>query len=189
MKTKDLELLSSYLDRALGPAEMRRLEQRLQADPELRAALEALRATRDMLRQLPRRRAPRSFAPFPSSGCAASPFAALLSASAMEHGADGLPGGDLADSASHPSPTVVHRLHGCACGDGDRFGSGAAASCSLPAGDCAIAGPAGGRGRIASCHRLAADDCRPASGNSDATGRDAQRGDNARIPGPPCRRT
>jgi hypothetical protein len=62
MKTKDLELLSSYLDRALGPAEMRRLEQRLQADPELRAALEALRATRDVLRQLPRRRAPRSFA-------------------------------------------------------------------------------------------------------------------------------
>jgi hypothetical protein len=61
MKTKDLELLSSYLDRALGPAEMRRLEQRLQADPELRAALEALRATRDVLRQLPRRRAPRSF--------------------------------------------------------------------------------------------------------------------------------
>ncbi len=61
MKTKDLELLSSYLDSALGPAEMRRLEQRLQADPELRAALEALRATRDVLRQLPRRRAPRSF--------------------------------------------------------------------------------------------------------------------------------
>ncbi len=61
MKTKDLELLSSYLDNALGPAEMRRLEQRLQTDPELRAALEALRATRDVLQQLPRRRAPRSF--------------------------------------------------------------------------------------------------------------------------------
>ncbi len=62
MKTKDLELLSSYLDNALGPAEMQRLEQRLQADPELQAALEALRATRDVLQQLPRRRAPRSFA-------------------------------------------------------------------------------------------------------------------------------
>ncbi len=61
MKTKDLELLSSYLDGALPPEQIARLERRLGADPELRAALEALQQTRALLRRLPRRRVPRNF--------------------------------------------------------------------------------------------------------------------------------
>ncbi len=61
MKKKDLELLSAYLDHALSPAEIRQLGQRLQTDPELRATLETLRQTQALLRQMPRRRAPRSF--------------------------------------------------------------------------------------------------------------------------------
>ncbi len=62
MKKKDLELLSAYLDHALSPAEIRQVGQRLQTDPELRATLETLRQTQALLRQMPRRRAPRSFA-------------------------------------------------------------------------------------------------------------------------------
>ncbi len=61
MKTKDLELISSYLDGELPPEQISRLEQRIQADPELRAALEALQQTRALLRRMPRRRVPRNF--------------------------------------------------------------------------------------------------------------------------------
>lgn len=61
MKTRDLELLSAYLDGALPLEQMRRLEQQIKADPQLRAELEALRQTRALLRQMPRHRAPRNF--------------------------------------------------------------------------------------------------------------------------------
>lgn len=61
MKTRDLELLSAYLDGALPLEQMRRLEQRIKADPQLRAELEALQQTRALLRQMPRHRAPRNF--------------------------------------------------------------------------------------------------------------------------------
>src|SRR5215208_7251226 len=61
MNNRDLELLSSYLDGQLKPSDSARLEARLSADPNLRAVLDDLRASRGLLRQLPMRKAPRNF--------------------------------------------------------------------------------------------------------------------------------
>jgi anti-sigma factor RsiW len=58
---RDLERLSAYLDGQLPPADRVRLDSRLAADPQLRAALEELRRTRLMLQRTPHRRAPRNF--------------------------------------------------------------------------------------------------------------------------------
>lgn len=55
------ELLSAYIDGALGPRERARLEARLATDPELRARLESLRRTVALVRAMPSVRAPRSF--------------------------------------------------------------------------------------------------------------------------------
>jgi anti-sigma factor RsiW len=61
MNTRDLDLLSSYLDGQLKPSDSARLEARLSSDPDLRAVLDDLRAARGLLRQLPMRKAPRNF--------------------------------------------------------------------------------------------------------------------------------
>ncbi len=61
MNARDVELLSSYLDGQLSPSDSTRLEARLQSDPGLSAALDALREARGLLRRLPKRRAPRKF--------------------------------------------------------------------------------------------------------------------------------
>jgi len=61
MNERDLELLSAYLDGQLSPSDSLRLESRISSDPNLRIALNDLRATRSLLRQLPSRRAPRNF--------------------------------------------------------------------------------------------------------------------------------
>ena len=61
MNTRDLELLSSYLDGQLKPSDSARLEARLSSDADLRAVLDDLRAARGLLRQLPMRKAPRNF--------------------------------------------------------------------------------------------------------------------------------
>ncbi len=61
MNPRDLELLSAYLDGQLNPSDSARLESRLASDESLRAALDNLRSTRSLLRQLPSRRAPRNF--------------------------------------------------------------------------------------------------------------------------------
>jgi anti-sigma factor RsiW len=61
MNPRDLELLSTYLDGQLSPSDSARLKSRLASDEGLRAALDNLRATRSLLRQLPSRRAPRNF--------------------------------------------------------------------------------------------------------------------------------
>ena len=61
MNPRDLELLSAYLDGQLNPSDSARLESRLASDESLRAALDHLRSTRSLLRQLPSRRAPRNF--------------------------------------------------------------------------------------------------------------------------------
>jgi len=58
---RDVEKLSAYLDGQLRPSEIARLESRLQTDPELASVLKELRQARGVLRQLPQRRAPRSF--------------------------------------------------------------------------------------------------------------------------------
>jgi anti-sigma factor RsiW len=61
MNPRDLELLSVYLDGQLNPSDSARLESRLASDEGLRTALDDLRSTRSLLRQLPSRRAPRNF--------------------------------------------------------------------------------------------------------------------------------
>lgn len=61
MKPRDLELLSSYLDGQLSPSDVTRLETRLRTEPQLADVLTDLRATRNLLRKLPKRRAPRNF--------------------------------------------------------------------------------------------------------------------------------
>jgi hypothetical protein len=61
MKQRDIELLSSYLDGQLSFADSARLEARLRTEPDLRSVLQDLRGARSLLRQLPMRKAPRSF--------------------------------------------------------------------------------------------------------------------------------
>ncbi|HQU36905.1 MAG TPA: hypothetical protein PLR65_09990 [Anaerolineales bacterium] len=61
MNDRDLELLSSYLDGQLTPSDSARLESRLKSDGGLASTLDDLRAARTLLRQLPKRRAPRNF--------------------------------------------------------------------------------------------------------------------------------
>lgn len=57
----DLELLSAYIDGQLSAPDRAALEQRLEREPALNAALDDLRATVGLLRQLPPARPPRSF--------------------------------------------------------------------------------------------------------------------------------
>ncbi len=61
MNSRDIELLSAYLDGQLGPSDSARIESRLNSDPNMRAALDDLRQARSLLRKLPQRRAPRNF--------------------------------------------------------------------------------------------------------------------------------
>jgi hypothetical protein len=61
MNRRDIELLSAYLDGQLKPADSARLESRLKTEPELVSVMDDLRATRNLLRKLPQRRAPRNF--------------------------------------------------------------------------------------------------------------------------------
>jgi len=61
MNQRDVELLSAYLDGELKPSDSARLEARLKTDRELVSVMDDLRAARNLLRQLPQRRAPRNF--------------------------------------------------------------------------------------------------------------------------------
>jgi anti-sigma factor RsiW len=58
---QDYELLSAYLDGALAPDELARLETRLQTDDGLRQELESLRQTVKMVGSLPAMKSPRNF--------------------------------------------------------------------------------------------------------------------------------
>ena len=58
---QELQNLSEYLDGILSPRERIQFEETLRSKPELQDELEALRRTRLMLRQLPKKRAPRNF--------------------------------------------------------------------------------------------------------------------------------
>lgn len=58
---RDLEALSAYADGRLPPAEAQALEARLKREAELRAALDQIRTTASLLRDLPSVRPPRSF--------------------------------------------------------------------------------------------------------------------------------
>lgn len=57
----DWQILSEYLDGELTSAEQKKLEQRLQTQAELRAALAELRRSRAVLQQARRQRVPRNF--------------------------------------------------------------------------------------------------------------------------------
>ena len=57
----DIEILSAYLDNQLSSHQRASLEARLRSEPELSAELDGLRNTRQMLRSLPKLRAPRNF--------------------------------------------------------------------------------------------------------------------------------
>jgi hypothetical protein len=59
--TRDIELLSAYLDNQLSSKDRTQLETRLKTDPALRKELQELNRTRLLLRQLPRIRAPRNY--------------------------------------------------------------------------------------------------------------------------------
>ncbi|HDZ22263.1 hypothetical protein LCGC14_0274900 [marine sediment metagenome] len=59
---KQREQLSAYLDGELSAADAQQLEQAIQQDPSLQVELEALRRTRDLLRQLPIGQTPPHFA-------------------------------------------------------------------------------------------------------------------------------
>ena len=59
---KDRLLLSAYLDGEVNARERQRLETRLRSDTQLRAQLDELRITRALIRALPHKKAPRSFA-------------------------------------------------------------------------------------------------------------------------------
>ena len=61
MSQQDWEALSAFLDGQLPQRERILLEARLHSDAELSAALEELRRTRQVLRNLPRLRSPRNF--------------------------------------------------------------------------------------------------------------------------------
>jgi hypothetical protein len=60
-RTRELELLSTYLDGELGPDQLQTLTARLQAEPDLREWLESLRRVKLMVGSLPRMRAPRNY--------------------------------------------------------------------------------------------------------------------------------
>jgi anti-sigma factor RsiW len=62
LSARDLERVSAYLDNALSEKDRAAFELRLKSDPELFSALSALRETRALLRRVPQKRAPRSFA-------------------------------------------------------------------------------------------------------------------------------
>ncbi|MFQ5617144.1 MAG: hypothetical protein ACE5GO_11895 [Anaerolineales bacterium] len=61
LSPKDWDALSAYLDNALSDRERKRLEARLRARADLRAALDELQQTRLVLRSAPRLRVPRNF--------------------------------------------------------------------------------------------------------------------------------
>ncbi|MBI3160273.1 MAG: hypothetical protein HYZ26_11810 [Chloroflexi bacterium] len=77
----DLETLSAFLDNQLPGRERNRIQERLLAEPALKAALEDLRRTRAVLRRAPRLRAPRTFrltAAMLQPGAAPNPWFATL---------------------------------------------------------------------------------------------------------------
>lgn len=61
-RSQDWVHLSAYLDGEMTAREKQNFEQRLRASKELQAQLAELRSTRAMIRSLPRKKAPRSFA-------------------------------------------------------------------------------------------------------------------------------
>jgi hypothetical protein len=82
LHTRELELLSTYLDGELRPADRQALEARLMAEPELCERLENFRKAKIIVGHLPRLRAPHNFTLTPEMVTVrqkkAQPFAATM---------------------------------------------------------------------------------------------------------------
>ncbi len=74
LKNKDWEMISAYLDESLSPAELKRIEARLESDPEYQKAFDEIAYTRRLLRSLPQKRAPHNFTLTPSTIGAKTPL-------------------------------------------------------------------------------------------------------------------
>ncbi len=61
LSSRDLELLSAYLDQQIKAGERQKVETRLREDAEFRQTYEQMRQTRQLLRSLPAVHAPRNF--------------------------------------------------------------------------------------------------------------------------------
>jgi anti-sigma factor RsiW len=73
LSTRDYEQISAYLDGQLSIGERNRLEARLRTQPDLQVALDEMSRTRALLRQAPKRRAPRNFTLTPEMVAGISP--------------------------------------------------------------------------------------------------------------------
>ena len=58
---QDLKNISAYLDGELNASSSRKMKDRLERDPNLRTALDAMRVTKNILQRTPKRPAPRNF--------------------------------------------------------------------------------------------------------------------------------
>jgi anti-sigma factor RsiW len=109
---QDFDRLSAYLDNQLSPAEKARFESRLEREPDLRAALDDLRATVRALRSLPVLKPPRNFTLSPAQARAIAPprrvFPALRLATALTALAFVVVAvGDFAANLASPSPRAA----------------------------------------------------------------------------------
>ena len=77
---RDLKNLSAYLDGELSKSSSRKMESRLARDPDLRAALDDLRVTKNILQRTPKRRAPRHFTLSPQMVAKRPPMPRLVPA-------------------------------------------------------------------------------------------------------------
>jgi len=124
ISSRDLTLLSAYLDHELSPRQQAQLEARLKDDPILLGVLAELRRTRAVLRHTPRLRAPRRFTLTPQMAAIrpaarrypalgfASALASLLLVLALIGEALGLVGPSPATVALQKQPQLVETISG-----------------------------------------------------------------------------
>ena len=77
---RDLKKLSAYLDGELSAYSSRKMKNRLARDPNLRAALETFRETKNILQRTPKRRAPHNFSLSPKMVAKSPPMPRLVPA-------------------------------------------------------------------------------------------------------------
>ncbi|MCP4142631.1 MAG: hypothetical protein GY755_20520 [Chloroflexi bacterium] len=80
LSPRDLAQLSAYLDGELSASASAKMKNRLARDPNLVAALDDLRDTKNILRRMPKRRAPRNFTLSPQMVAARPPMPRLVPA-------------------------------------------------------------------------------------------------------------
>lgn len=78
LSPRDLTQLSAYLDGELSASASAKMKSRLARDPNLAAALDDLRDTKNILRRMPKRRAPRNFTLSPQMVAARPPMPRLV---------------------------------------------------------------------------------------------------------------